>query len=68
MGDAARGEKGGAGVRQWCGWLGQAAYFGGDGSDGGSARPGKVLLELLGTGEMDWERERGKDAAEGKPR
>ena len=64
LGDLGRGEKGGAGVGQWCGWLGQVAYFGGDGSDGGSARPGKVLLELLRTGEMDWERERGKDAAE----
>ena len=34
------------------------------GSDRGSTRPRKALLELLGTGEMDWERERGKDAAE----
>ena len=52
----------------WAGGL-----FGGNGngsarggSDRGSTRPGKVLLELLGTGEMDWERERGKDAAEAR--
>ena len=29
LGDPAWGEKGGAGVRQWCGWLGQVAYLAG---------------------------------------
>ena len=46
----------------WMAWA--SGLFGGNGSDKGSTRLGKVLLELLGTGEMDWERERGKDAAE----
>ena len=66
MGDPARGGEGGSGggAMVWMAWA--SGLFGGNGSDGGSTRPGKVLLELLGTGEMDWERERGKDAAEAR--
>ena len=52
----------------WMAWA--SGLFGGNGSgsarggsDRGSTRPRKALLELLGTGEMDGERERGTDAA-----
>ena len=66
LGDPARGgERGsGGGAMVWMAWA--SGLFRGNGSDRGSTRLGKVLLELLGTGEMDWERERGKDAAEAR--